>query len=130
MLQQIMEREQQREADMRLQAAVSGLKQQYQIGDEQVRAVVGKALEMGVGPEMFPMIYESMAYQMQTQAQTQHTAAQEAEANRKRQEAANASRVVGGGASVPAANQVAAEQNTVKSPRDAVLAALNELGVE
>jgi hypothetical protein len=90
----------QREADERLQHAIGGLKQEFQATDEDARQVVAHALNMGVGPEMFPMIYQAMAYQRQQVQQqvTQQTQAQrEAEEAQRRQQAAAASALVGTG---------------------------------
>lgn len=128
-IQQQQQAQAQREADERLARSVNALKQQYQIDDDQVRAVVGKALELGVGPDMFPMIYESMAFQMQRQATAQQTAAQEAEAQRRRQAAQRASRVTGAGQSVSETSRGTAAP-AITSPRDAVAAALSELGID
>lgn len=125
----LQERIEAREADEYLQRSVASLKQTYQIDDDEVRAVVGQALQMGVGPEAFPMIYQSRAFQ-KLQAKTE--AQREAEELRKQDEqkrqaaAAAASQTVtsGGGSTnvtpVPSANGIT-------SPRDAVLAAFDEL---
>ena len=43
--------------------AVGGLKQEFQIDDDEAKQVVGTALKMGYGPQAFPMIYQAMAYQ-------------------------------------------------------------------
>lgn len=130
MLRQMMEQNEQRAADERLRMAVTGLRQQYQLDDEQVRAVVGTALNMGLGPEAFPLIYESMAFRVQQQAQAQHTAAQEAEAAKRRAAAQAASSVVTTGNGVSPAGQVSTATQPITSPRDAVAAALAELGIE
>ena len=53
----------QRQADEQLYAAIGGLQQRYQIDDGAVREVVGRALQMGVGPESFDTVYKSMAFE-------------------------------------------------------------------
>lgn len=90
----------QREADERLQSAVSGLKQQYGINDDDVRQVVAVALQMDLGPDMFPVIYESMAFRkgqvhQQTAAEMQQQ--QAAEEALRRQQAAQAASLVSTG---------------------------------
>lgn len=130
LLRQIMEQQEQQAADARLGMAIAGLKQQYQIGDEQVRAVVGQALNMGVGPEMFPVIYESMAFRLQQQAQAQHTASQEAEAARRRAAAQAANAAVSTGNGVSPSGQVVSAGQPITTPRQAIEAALAEHGVE
>lgn len=98
-LQQRIER---READEYLHRRVEGLKQQFQVDDNEVREIVGQALQMGVGPEMFPMIHQARAFQrMQAQQQAQgevqqRTAAEEAQ---RQAAAANASATIGTGSS-------------------------------
>lgn len=124
-LAQQVQREQEREADLRLKSAVDGLKQQYQATDEQVRAVVTKAIETGLGVEAFPLIYQSLAYEMQSQAQAQHTASQEATAQERQAAAARAAATVTSGVtSVPTSGQVAAENKRPMTPREAA-----EMGV-
>lgn len=118
------------DADNRLMGAVNGLKQQYGIDDDQARAVVARAYEMGVGPDMFPLIYESMAYQVQQQAAAQQTAAQEAEAARRRAAAQSAQATVSTGAGVAASSQTTDASTQPKNPREAVEQALASLGIE
>jgi hypothetical protein len=121
----------QREADEILHRAIGGLQQQLGATEEDVRAVVGQALQMGVGPEMFPMIYQSQQYQKSLaiqQAQTQ-SQQQTAAAEQQRQAAARAAaQVVSAGSGVigttPA--QVAGQPMTAA---EAAAAALESLGV-
>lgn len=98
----------QREADEQLARAVGGLKQSYGLNDDQVRAVVGTAMQMNLGIEYLPLVYQAMAFQGQQGAQ--QTAAQQAamEEQQRQQAAANAAALIGngtgvvGGASAPA----------------------------
>jgi negative regulator of genetic competence, sporulation and motility len=126
----LQERLDQRDADEYLRAQVQGLKQTYQIGDEEVRSVIQQAIQMGVGPEAFPMIYQSQAFlrlQAQTAAQQEATAAQAADDERRRAAAAAATGVVTSGSG--ATNVTTAPPANVHiSPRDAVLAAFEQLG--
>ncbi len=120
------ERFAQREADERLGMAVGQLKAQFSINDDQARAVVGQALQMGVGPEMFPVIYQAMAYQATQQAQAQHTAEQAAEVQRRQAAAQRAAAVVGNGSSAVGLTQDTG-QGQFTSIREAALAAYEEV---
>ncbi len=128
MLQQQAEREAQREADSRLQAAIGGLQQRYQATDEQVRAVVNQAIQMGVDERAFPMIFESLQYQMQTQAQAQHTASAEADVQARQAAAAAAAAQVTAGSSVPSGGQISAAPTRPATPREAVEQAMDAAG--
>lgn len=120
------ERLAQREADERLNRAVGGLKQQYNATDEQVRSVVQQALQMGVGVEAFPMIFQAMAYQASQQVTAQQTAGQEAERLRRQEEARRAASLVSTGSG--AANTTTAQPAaTYSSIREAAAAAIDEV---
>ena len=117
------------EADRRLQSAVNGLKQEYQIDDNEARAVVGAALKMGLGPQAFPMIYQAMAYQKMTAAQqaAQQVQAQQAAAAQQRQaSAAAASQVVGAGSGAVGTTSERPGLSQNMSMREAIEAAFEE----
>ena len=116
----------QREADERLSNAVGGLKQQFGATDDQARAVVYQAMQMNLGIDSFPMIYQAMAYQAQQQAAAQHTAGQDAETARRRQAAQAASRVVSTGSGVPDTTEVQ-PVGKYNSIREAAMAAIDEV---
>jgi hypothetical protein len=126
----LQERLDQREADEYLRAQVSSLKATYQIGDDEVRAVIQQALQMGVGPEAFPMIHQSQAYlrlQAQTAAQQEAAAAQQADDERRRAAAAASTGVVANGSGATNVTTVR-PPDAHMSPRDAVLSAFEQLG--
>jgi hypothetical protein len=126
----LQERLDQRDADDFLRAQVQGLKQTYQIGDDEVRSVIQQAIQMGVGPEAFPMIYQSQAFlrlQAQTGAQQEAAEAQAADDERRRAAAAAATGVVTSGSGATNVT-TAPPANVHMSPRDAVLAAFDQLG--
>jgi hypothetical protein len=119
----------QRDADDFLRAQVQGLKQTYQIGDDEIRDVVQQALRMGVGPEAFPMIYQSQAYlklQAQQGAQQDAAAAQAADDAQRRAAAAAAAGSVATGSGATNVT-TAPPANVHMSPRDAVLLAYDQL---
>ncbi len=122
---------QQQQADAALRGAIGELQTRFGATNDDARAVVQQALNMGVGPEMFPMIYQAQQYQ-KTQATTQ--ARQEAEAAtrardaERQQAAAQASQVVstGSGAVGTAPPQVVQPM----SAEEAIAATLDQLGIE
>lgn len=96
---QITERYERERADAHLQQSIGDLKQRYQADDAIIREVVGVALQNGQGPESFDMIYKSVAFDRAVAAQRAAMEAQQQQ-NRQRQAAgANASQLIGNGAS-------------------------------
>ena len=73
------ERLTQREADEQLERAVVGLKNQFNLNDEDLRAVVGTAYQMGVGPDAFPLIHKAMQFDRIDARVRAHRAEQERE---------------------------------------------------
>ena len=123
------QRIEQREADEYLKSQVESLKQTYQIGDDEVRSVVTQALQMGVGPEAFPMIYQAQAFtklQAQGEAQQQHAQQQQADDAARQAAAAQAAQVVTEGTGATNVTPIPSA-NGITSPRDAVLAAFEQL---
>ncbi len=116
----------QREADDQLGRAVHGLQQQYGLNDEQVRAVVGQTMNMGLGIDHLPMVYQAMAFQAQQAAQ-QESVAQQAAAEAQRQAAAaQAAAVVGNGTGVNGGSPTPANPS-YSSYREAIEAAYDEV---
>ena len=90
----------QREADEVLARSVNGLKQQFQIDDNEAREVVATAYQMGLPPQMLPMVYQSMAFQRmqaQNQARQEVTSAQQAQDEQRRAAAAAAGQTISQG---------------------------------
>ena len=116
----------QREADEQLQRAVYGLQQQYGLNQEQLRAVVGTAMQMNLGIEYLPMVYQAMAFQG-AQAAQQHGAEQRMTEEQQRQAAAaNAAALVGNGTGLAGGGAPAANVE-YSSYRDAIAAAYDEV---
>lgn len=122
------------QADQVLRQAVSGLQQQHGASEEDVHAVVGQALQMGVGPEMFPMIYQSMQYQKQMaqqQAAQQYTQSQQESDQQRQAAAAAATRLMGTGAGASTQGQQALAPDEPASLRDAIEKAYDQaVGVD
>lgn len=102
--QSVQEQLMQRQADEQLHAAIGGLQQRYQIDDGAVREVVGRALQMGVGPESFDTVYKSMAFEklmVRAAAQRDADAKRQAEDAKRTAGKQSAARVVGQGGMGP-----------------------------
>ena len=90
----------QREADEQLERAVTGLRNQYNLSNEDLQAVVGTAYQMGVGPEAFPMIYKTMQFDRIDARVKAHRAEQErqrAETTRRQAAKTQANQVISNG---------------------------------
>lgn len=76
----------QKETDEQLERAVTGLRQQFNLSDEDLQQVIGVAYRNGYGIEALPMIYKTMAYDRLT------ARVQAARAEQERQQAETARR--------------------------------------
>jgi len=123
------EQRQREQADNSIRSALGSLQSQFGATDEDVQAVVRQAFEMRVGPELFPMIYQSQQFQKgQVVAQTQAevNAARAAEDAQRQQAAAAASgTVTTGTGAVGTAPQQVVQPMTAE---EAVRQTLDQLG--
>lgn len=82
----------QREADEVLERAVGGLRQQFNLNDEDVRTVVGAAYNLGLGVEALPMIHKAMLFdRLQASVQARRAAQQQRNAETQKRQSAAAS---------------------------------------
>lgn len=116
----------QREADEQLGRAVYGLQQSYGLNEEQVRAVVGQTMQMGLGIDFLPMVYQAMAFQAQHSAQAEAAAQQQATEAERQAAAAQAAAVVGSGTGVNGGSRTPANPS-YSSYREAIEAAFDEV---
>lgn len=89
-----------RDEDERLEAAIGGLRQQFNLSDEDLQEVIGVAYQGGYGIEALPMIYKTMAFDRlaaRVQAQQAEKARQEAETTRRTAAKSQAGQVVSNG---------------------------------
>lgn len=87
-------------ADRELRAVVDGVKREFGAADEDVRAAVAQAYQLGLPFAAIPMVYQSIAFQkMQVQQGTRQDAAQQQQAQDQARQAAAAaaSQVVSSG---------------------------------
>lgn len=121
----------QREADEQLQQAVGGLRNQFNLNDEDLQQVVGTAYQMGYGPEAFPLIYKTMVFdrlQARVQLQRAEQARQQAETSQRQAAKQQASGMIssGTGQGNGLTNQVDAGGNMTL--REAIEAAFTQHG--
>jgi hypothetical protein len=101
----------QRQANEHLQATVGSIQQRYQLSQNDVQQVVSTALERGMGPEAFEMIWKNIAFDRAMTLQQQN-AQRTAAANAQRQAAgANAQQLIGNGGSATRAGTSPAPTN-------------------
>jgi hypothetical protein len=93
------EREAQREASTQLRAAIGGLQTKYQLDDATAREVVQTALQAHVGPEWFETIYKNIAFDRAHRARAEAQAVRGRQEAARRQAGAEASQLIGNGAS-------------------------------
>jgi hypothetical protein len=105
--QQIIDRlsqaEQQRQAERELQTAIGGLQRKYQADESTVREVIGVALQAGMGPESFDMIYKNVAYDREQQARARAMAERQAQEAQREAAKARGTQLVGNGGSASGA---------------------------
>lgn len=96
------ERLSQREADEQLERAVTGLRSQFNLNDEDLKEVVGTAMRFNLGVDAFPMIYKTMQFDRIDARVKAHRAEQErvkAETIRRQAAKTEASATISSGSS-------------------------------
>src|SRR5262245_2589461 len=116
----------QREADEQLARAVYGLQQQYGLNEDQLRAVVGTAMQMNLGVEYLPLVYQAMAFQGMQGAQQQLAQQRATEDQQRQAAAAQAAAVIGNGTGVVGGSSTPANVE-YSSYREAIAAAYDEV---
>ena len=94
------ERFAQREADEQLRQAVTGLRSQYNLSDEDLQTVVQTAFQLNLGIHALPMIYKTMQFDRidaRVRAQRADQQRQQAETQRRQQAKSQAGVIVGNG---------------------------------
>ena len=109
--QQLTQQWEQRQANEHLQATIGSIQQRYQLSQNDVQQVVSTALQQGMGPEAFEMIWKNIAFDRAMTIQQQN-AQRQATANAQRQAAGvNASQLIGNGGSATRAGTSPAPAN-------------------
>ena len=119
------------QADARISQSIGALQSQYGATPEDARSVVRQAYEMRVGPEMFPMIYQSQMYQKSqatNSAQAEASATAAAETARRQQAASQASNAISTGTGV--VGTAPAQVVQPMTAEEAIRSTLEQLGVK
>lgn len=125
------ERIAQRDADEQLYSAINGLRNQYNLTDEDAMAVVNTAYQMNLGIEALPLVYKTMQFDRidaRVRAHRAEQARQEQETQRRQQAKTEASTIVssGRGSAGGLTNQANAGGNMTL--REAIEAAFEQHG--
>lgn len=87
----------QRESDEYLHRVVTGMKQEYGLNDEQMQAVVSTAMQLRLGVEHLPLVYQSLVFQAQQQARAEQANGQQTQDEQRRQAAADQAALIAPG---------------------------------
>lgn len=129
MLEQLNLQNEQRRADEQLRSTIGGLQQRYQLDQATTREVVGRALQMGMGPQQFEMIYQSIAFERAQAARAQAmTERQQREQQRVSAKEAGSQLVGSGGSANGAGGPNPSASAGQMSISDAFAQAESELG--
>lgn len=115
----------QRESDEQLARAVYGLQQAYGFNEDQLRTVVGVAMQNDLGVEHLPMVAQALLYQGQSAAQAQAEQARQVEEQQRQQQAAAAQAAISNGTGV--VEGTSAPAAGYSSYREAIAAAYDEV---
>lgn len=115
----------QRESDEQLARAVYGLQQAYDLNEDQLRVVVGVAMQNNLGIEHLPMVYQALAFQAQQSANQQVEQQRQVEEQQRQQQAAAAQAAIGNGTGVVEGTHAPAAGYS--SYREAIAAAYDEV---
>lgn len=97
--QRLQQQWEERQANEHLQTTIGSIQQRYQLNENDVREVVSSALQRGMGPESFEMIWKNIAFDRAMTAQQQHVARQAAATAQRQAAGANAQQLIGNGGS-------------------------------
>jgi len=121
------QRFEQRESDQALERAVGSLRSQYQLNDDDVRLVVGTAMQVGVGLDALPMIWKTIAFDRIQASVVEHQRRQAAETQQRTQAKTAATQTVSSGRGAPNGNIVPQQKAGPITLRQAAEQAWNEL---
>jgi len=110
--QRLQQQWEERQANEQLRTTVGQLQQRYQLNENDVREVVSTALQRGMGPEGFDLIWKNIAFDRAMTVQQQNAARQAAATQQRQAAGANAAQLVGNGTSATRAGTSPAPTNT------------------
>jgi hypothetical protein len=106
------QRFEQRESDRMLESAVGNLRSQFQLSDDDVRQVVGTAMQVGVGLDALPMIWKTIAFDRIQASVAEHQRRQAAETQTRTAAKTAATQTVSSGRGAPTASLTTSQKPT------------------
>jgi hypothetical protein len=122
------QRFEQRESDRALEAAVGGLRNQYALNDDDLRLVVGTAMQAGLGLDALPMVWKTIAFDRIQASVVEHQRRQAAENNQRTQAKTAATQTVSSGRGAPSRNIVEQQRTGPVTFREAAEQAWKDIG--
>jgi hypothetical protein len=120
-----------RQANEQLRTTIGQIQQRYQLSENDVREVVQTALQRGMGPESFDLIWKNIAFDRAMTLQQQAQQRQAAQNAQRQQAGANAAQLVSNGQSATRAGTSPAPANAGPiTIAEAYAAAERELGIK
>jgi len=128
------QRIEQAETDRAVERAVNTLQSSYRLTNDDVAAVLQTAYNMNLGVDAFPQIWKAMAYdRLEARVRAQQTASEQQQATTQQRQAAAAAATRTVSPQTHGGNGLTQEldvSNTHMTPREAVEAAFNQLGIQ
>lgn len=122
------QRFEQRESDRALEAAVGGLRNQYALNDDDLRLVVGTAMQAGLGLDALPMVWKTIAFDRIQASVVEHQRRQAAETTQRTAAKTAATQTVSSGRGAPSRNIVEQQRPGPISFREAAEQAWKDAG--
>jgi hypothetical protein len=122
------QRFEQRESDRALEAAVGGLRSQYALNDDDLRLVVGTAMQAGLGLDALPMVWKTIAFDRIQASVAEHQRKQAAETQQRTQAKTAATQTVSSGRGAPSRNIVEQQRTGPITFREAAEQAWKDIG--
>ena len=122
------QRFEQRESDRALETAVGTLRNQYSLNDDDLRLVVGTAMQAGLGLDALPMVWKTIAFDRIQASVVEHQRRQAAETQQRTQAKTAATQTVSSGRGAPNRDIVPQKAAGPITLRQAAEQAWNDLG--
>ena len=122
------QRFEQRESDRALESAVGSLRNQYALNDDDLRLVVGTAMQAGLGLDALPMVWKTIAFDRIQASVAEHQRKQAAENTQRTAAKTAATQTVASGRGAPSRNIVDQQPTGPITFREAAEQAWKDIG--
>jgi len=122
------QRFEQRESDRALEAAVGNLRNQYALNDDDLRLVVGTAMQANLGLDALPMVWKTIAFDRIQASVVEHQRRQAAENSQRTAAKTAATQTVSSGRGAPSRNIVEQQRTGPITFREAAEQAWKDIG--